>query len=49
LALEAAHRVIAIDADDQRIGGAPRGDEEIDVSRMEQIEYPVGERDPILS
>ena len=47
--LEPAHRVVAIDADDERVGGPTRRDEEIDVSRMEQIEYPVGERDPILS
>jgi hypothetical protein len=48
-ALEPADRVIAIDADDQRVGGPTRRHEEIDVSRMEQIEYSVGERDPILS
>jgi hypothetical protein len=47
--LEPSHRVIAVDADDQRISGPARGAEEIDVSRVEQIEDTVGERDPILS
>lgn len=44
-ALETPHRVVAVEADDERVGGRPRGDEEIDVSRMQEVEYAVGERD----
>lgn len=48
-ALEATNGVIAVDADDQGIGSPTRRDEEVDVSRMEQIEDSVGESNPILS
>jgi len=42
---KAPHRVVAIEADDERVGGGACGDEQIDVPAMQQIEHAVGERD----
>jgi hypothetical protein len=47
--LEAAHRLIAIDADDERVGAVACGSENVDVPGMEQIEDAVSECDPTLS
>lgn len=48
-ALEASHRVVAVDADDQRIASVARGGEDVDVPGMKQVEYAVGEGYAILS
>jgi len=47
--LESAHRLVAIEADDERIGAGARGSEDVDVPGMKQVEYAVGERHPTLS
>ena len=46
---EPAHRIITVDADDQRIRGRPGCNEKIDMTGMEQIENSVGESYPIFS
>jgi hypothetical protein len=48
-ALEPSHRVIAVDADDKRIRSRARGNKEIDVAGMEQIEDSVRERYPVFA
>ena len=47
--LEAAHRLIAIDADDERVGAVARGSEDVDVAGMKQVEHAVSERYATLS
>src|SRR6266550_562719 len=47
--LEAAHRLIAVDADDERVGAVARSSEDIDVPGMKQVEYAVSKRHPTLS
>lgn len=47
--LEAAHRLIAVDADDERVGALACGGENVDVPGMQQIEDAVSECDPTLS
>ena len=47
-ALEPAHGLIAVDADDERVGGFARGREEVDVAGMKQVEHTIGERYPTL-
>ena len=44
--LEAADRIIAVDPDDQCVGAVARRGENVDVSRMEQIEHAVREGYP---
>lgn len=44
--LEAAHRVVTVDADDQKIALAPRGNEDVDVSGMQQVEHAIREDNP---
>ena len=46
---EAAHRLIAVDADDERVGALARGSEEIDVAGMQKVEHTVSERYTTLS
>lgn len=46
--LEPLHRVIAVDADDERITVRSRANEHIDMPRMEKIEHAVGENDATL-
>jgi len=41
--LQPAHGVVAVDRDDQRVALAPRADEHVDVSRMQEVEDAVGE------
>ena len=48
-ALEPSHGLIAVDADDKRIRSLARGNKEIDVAGMEQIEDSIGERYPVLA
>jgi hypothetical protein len=48
-ALEPSHRLIAVDANDQRIGSSASSNQEIDVAGMKQIEDSVGERNPVLA
>jgi hypothetical protein len=47
--LQAPHRSVAVDPDDERIRRRPRGNQEVDVSGVEQVENSVGESDAILS
>jgi len=44
-AFETPHGVVAIEADDERVGRGARGHEQIDVPAVQQIEHAVGERD----
>lgn len=46
---EPAHRLIAIEPDDESVGGFARGEKNVDVAGMKQIEDTVRERDPPLS
>ena len=46
---EAAHGLIAVDADDERVSRRARGRENVYVTAVEQIEDTVRERDPALS
>ena len=46
---EAAHRLIAVDTDDERVGAVARGGEDVDVPWVKQVEYAVSERHPTLS
>lgn len=46
--LETTHRLVTVDADDQSIGGISRREKHVDVTRVEQIEDAVGERNPTL-
>jgi hypothetical protein len=46
--LEAAHGLIAVDSDDERVGGVARGGEDVDVPGMKQVEHTVGKRYPTL-
>jgi hypothetical protein len=47
-ALEAAHGLIAVDPDDERVGGFTRGGEDVDMPGMKQVEDSICERDPTL-
>src|SRR6266403_1169107 len=47
--LEAAHRLIAVDADDERVGAVARSSEYVDVPGMKQVEHAIGECYPTLS
>jgi hypothetical protein len=47
-ALEPLHRVIAVDADDERVTVSSRANEHIDVPRMEKVEHAIGENDATL-
>ena len=48
-ALQTANRIVAIEADDQRVASPAGAKQNVDVSRMEQIEDAVGEYDaPVL-
>ncbi len=47
--LEASHRFIAVDADDERVGAVARRSEDVDVARMKQVEHAIGERHATLS
>jgi hypothetical protein len=47
--LEPAHRRIAIDADDERVGGRARRREKVDVSGVQEVEDAVGEGDLAFS
>lgn len=44
--LKPAHRLVAVDADDERVGGSAGSGENIDVPRVQQIENAVGECNP---
>src|SRR5436305_807225 len=44
-ALESFHRCIGVDTDDQSITTRARGCEQIEMTRMQKIENPVGEHD----
>ena len=46
--LEAAYRLIAIDADYERVGAAARGSEDVDVAGMKQVEDAISERHATL-
>src|SRR5882762_888250 len=47
--LEAAHRLIAVEADDERVCALACGGEDVDVPGVKQVEYAVSERHPTLS
>ena len=47
--LEAPHRLIAVDPDDESVGALARGSEDVDVPGMEQVENAIGERYATLS
>jgi hypothetical protein len=47
--LEPSNGFVAVDADDQSIGGLPRGPEYVDVTGVKEVEYSIRERDPALS
>jgi len=46
--LETTHGFIAVDADDERVGGFARGSEDVDMAGMKQVEHAIREGNPTL-